>query len=124
MTRFADRNDPVRLFFRRLGLLALLTLVLLVAAEVWDVYQKERESRALRREAEVQLRDLGSEEKHLQAEIASLQTARGKEATLREHYELGKAGEGLIIIVEPPAAVQTEATSTIMQWVHTFLPFW
>ncbi len=124
MTRFANRNDPVRLFFRRLGLLALLTLVLLISSEVWDVYRKEKESRALRREAEIQLRDLGSEEKHLFSEITSLQTARGKEETLREHYELGKKGERMIIIVDPPTPEPVQASTTISQWVHTFLPFW
>lgn len=118
------RHDPVRLFARRLGLLALLVLVLAAASGVWDIYHKERESRALRDQAQMQLDDLTQQKTQLSAEISNLQTARGKEETLRQQYELGKQGEGLIIIVNPPTPKPVQASSTVMQWVHKFLPFW
>jgi hypothetical protein len=118
------RNDPVRLFFRRIGMVALLVFILLVMAEVWDVFQKERESRMLRDEANVRLTDLQAQREHLRDEIATLKTARGKEEALREHYEYGKYGEGLIVIVEPPTPEPIQATSTFRQWVQKFLPFW
>lgn len=118
------RNDPVRLFFRRLGMVALLILILLVATEAWDVYSKQQESSVLRVQAENQLVDLEAQRMHLEAEITDLRTLRGKEETLRENYELGRTGEGLIIIVDPPIVAPVHATSTFREWVHKFLPFW
>ncbi|MBI5645093.1 hypothetical protein HY970_03270 [Candidatus Kaiserbacteria bacterium] len=119
-----QRNDPVRLFFRRIGMLALVTFSIFLAVKVWEIHGKERESRMLRNESDVHLNDLSIQESHLRLAIAELKTDRGKEAALREQYEMGKAGERLIIIVDPPTSLPIQASSTLMRWVHTFLPFW
>lgn len=114
----------MRLLWRRLGIAALLFLVLVAASGVWSVYQKERESLQLRSEAENQYNTLSQQQTQLQSDIASLETDRGKEAALRQQYAVGKKGEGLIIIVDPKAEQPKQASSTILQWVHKFLPFW
>lgn len=114
----------MRLLWRRLGIVALFILVLVALSGVWNVYQKERESRALRRQAETQYATLSQQQGQLETDIASLQTLRGKEAALRQQYAVGKQGEGLIIIVDPKPQALVRASSTLMQWVHTFLPFW
>ena len=124
MATLRERHNPIRLFWRRLGITALLMLVAAGTSGVWNVYHKERESRALRTEAEAQLRDLSRQEVELRTQIAKLETDRGKEEVLREQYAIGKRGEGLIIIVDPQTPVPIQASSTIMQWVHKFLPFW
>jgi cell division protein FtsB len=107
-----------------LGLVALLVLVAAAIPGVWNVYGKERESRELRTQAEIQAEHLSAQQAQLETDIARLQTERGKEAALREQYAIGKKGEGLIIIVDPPKAIPVEATSTVRQWVRKFLPFW
>ena len=114
----------MRLLWRRLGIVALLILVLVAASGVWSVYQKERESLQLRSEAESQYNMLSQQQTQLQSDIANLETDRGKEAALRQQYAVGKKGEGLIVIVDSKADVPRQASSTIMQWVHKFLPFW
>lgn len=114
----------MRLLWRRLGIAALFILVLIAASGVWSVYQKERESLQLRSEAENQYNTLSQQQTQLQSDIASLETDRGKEAALRQQYAVGKKGEGLIVIVDPRADTPRQASSTIMQWVRKFLPFW
>jgi hypothetical protein len=109
---------------RRLGLAALAALVIFAASAVWSVYHKEEDSRILREQAERRLAELTVQEQHLDGEIARLKTARGQEAALRQQYEVGKAGERLIVIVEPAAPEPIEASSTWQLWVDKYLPFW
>jgi len=114
----------VRLFWRRLSILGLITLIFAAAFGVWGVFQKERESRYLRDHAQRQAYELSAQEEELSTHISKLKTDRGKEETLRAQYAIGKAGEGLIIIVEPPTPEPIQASTTMRQWVRKFLPFW
>jgi cell division protein FtsB len=125
MAIVGKRSDPVRLFARRLALLALILIVLAALSALWDVYKKERESRVLKNQAEAQLYNLNMQEDHLSGEIARLETARGKEEMLRENYEMAKDGEQMIMIIEPPTRPTPAATSTgFTTWMHRFIPFW
>lgn len=124
MATYGKKHDPIRLLWQRLGIVALLVVLLIALSGVWDVYQKERESRLLREQSEREAADLSAQVSDLHENIAKLQTTRGKEEVLREQYNVGKAGEQLIIIVDPEETKPIEASSTIMRWVHKFLPFW
>src|SRR3989338_2402000 len=119
-----SRNDPVRLFGRRLILLGLFALIVLSAMGVWSAYKKERESRALRQEAEMQLGDLSQRQEQLDADIASLETDSGKEQVLREQYALAARGEGLIVIVDTPPVAPTRATSSLVDWLKKAFTLW
>lgn len=112
MMAIRQRNDPVRVFGRRLLMLGLIVLFLVLAFGVWNAYQKERESMALRIEAEAQLKDYSDRQNQLNADIASLKTNRGVEGVLREQYALAAKGEKLIVIVDQGAATPTKATTT------------
>ena len=104
-------------------MLALLFLVFLASLSVWRVYEKERESRKLRMQAEAEWTDLSARKKQLEASIAEVGTDRGLEEALREQYALAEQGEGLIVIVDPPAPEVLEATSTITNWFKKVLPW-
>ena len=119
-----QRNDPVRLFGKRLILLVLLALVALAAGAVWSAYEKERESAMLRMQAEVQLDDFSKRQAQLNTDIADLQTDRGREEVLREQYALAAQGEGLIVIVEPQNATPTKATSTMFEKIKRAFTWW
>ncbi|OGG49625.1 hypothetical protein A2763_03000 [Candidatus Kaiserbacteria bacterium RIFCSPHIGHO2_01_FULL_54_36] len=123
MAMMRYRNDPVRLFGRRLLLLVLLGLVVVVIGGVWNAYQKEQESKALRTRAEVQLSDLSERQTQLMSDVASLETDRGREEVLREQYALAARGEGLIVIVEPQPE-QPHATSTFMDKLKKAFTWW
>lgn len=119
-----DRHNPVRLFGRRLLILGFFVLVALGISGVWNAYQKERESRALRAEAEAQLSDLSKRDAQLNADIAKLETDRGKEEALRRQYALAGKGEGLIVIVDSHAPETAHATSSILRWLQKAFSWW
>lgn len=98
------KQDPMRLLWRRVGAVLLLLLTVALFRGVWGVYQKEKESNALRIEAQSQLSDLERREGELRMDIAELKTDRGIEEELRERYNLAREGEGVVVLVEPPQA--------------------
>src|SRR5882757_8572495 len=104
MAGFKQRNDPVRIFWRRLLMLVLVVFVFFGIWAVVGVYLKERESSALRVQAENQLQDLQGRETALNERIVSLETSRGQEEALRDQYQVGKDGEAMITIVDEPAS--------------------
>lgn len=124
MELFGKRHDPVRLFFRRLGLIALLALVLVALSAVWDVYKKERDSRGKREDAEREVGELSQRQTKLQAEIAELRTVRGQEEAFREEYELGKDGEGLIIIIAKEEPAAPPEAGGFKKWLNNAFPWW
>lgn len=88
--------------WRRLFILIFFALLVVMARGVWGVYEKERESRALRQTAERELQDLRVREAELRSDISSLSTERGMEQVLRERFDLGKEEEGVVVIVDEP----------------------
>ena len=124
MERFNQRRDPLRLIGKRLFLISLFLLVGVAVSGVWKVYRKERESMSLRAEAERQLEDLSTRRAQLEEDIEKLKTPRGMEEALRERYRLAKSGENLIIIVNPPASLPIETTSSVMEWFQKTLSWW
>ena len=117
-----QRQNAVRLFLRRTGLLALLFLVFLAASGAWGVYEKERESKKLRLLAEAEREDLFMRQAQLESDTTQLKTDRGLEEALREQFALAERGEQLIVIVDPPTPVPIHATSTIGEWLGNL--FW
>lgn len=121
----SDRRHRIaKLLWRRLRIVGILLLVALAASASWNIYKKERDSRAIRTDAERQLQELTQQQQALQENIDTLRTARGKEEALRDQYAVGKPGEKLVIIVEPERPATTTEENGFMQAVHKFLPFW
>lgn len=112
MATFREKHDPIRVFWRRLGLAALLVLVIMAASGVWNVYRKDRESRLLRTQAETELAHLQTQQRLLDTQINRLETPRGKEEVLRQQYAVGRPGEEMIIIVDPEQSTPAPATTT------------
>lgn len=119
-----QRQTAVRLLLKRAGTLALAALVITASFGVWGVYQKEKESRALRALTEAERADLEKRQKALAGDIKKLNTDRGMEEALREQYALAAAGEGLIVIVEPPSPPPVQPTTTVLEKIKDFLFFW
>ena len=125
MTTIRPKNDPVRLFWRRLLILGLLILVIAAIMSVWSAYHKELESADLRAQTQAQLNDLETQQDELNGAISSLQTERGMEAALRQQYALAAKGEQMIVIVDPATSAPAEATSSpFAQWLHNTFPWW
>lgn len=104
-----QRVDPVRLLWRRVAIFALFLVLCTALWALWGVWGKEQESLALKQQAEGHLADMQARYDQLAADVASLKTDRGQEGVLRDNYDVGKPGEGLIVIVdEKPTPTSTE----------------
>jgi hypothetical protein len=114
-----QRTDPIRLLWRRVLLLVLFLVLLAAAWALWGIWGKQQESLAMRRSAEGHLHDLQGQYAALQDKVDGLKTERGQEGVLRDTYDVGKPGEGLIVIVDDKSAA-AQASSTTQ---HT-KPWW
>jgi cell division protein FtsB len=125
MAVYMQRTDPVRLFWRRALLFGLLIITILATSGVWRIYTHEREAAAINQESQIQLKDLIMRKNQLSQDITNLNTDRGREAVLRQQYQMGKRGEGLIIIVNPQTPVAVHATSSpIIEWFKRMFSWW
>ena len=124
MASIHTRNDPVKLFWRRLAMLALCIFILFALWAVIGVFQKERESQDLRKDAEAQLRELQKREIALKARIESLETERGQEAALRDAYGVGREGEGMVQIVDRPATTSEQYGEERVSWFQRLFWWW
>lgn len=106
-----QRTDPIRLLWRRLLILALFALLVLAAWALWGVWGKKQESLAMREAAERHLSDMQGQYDALEAKVDGLKTTRGQEGVLRDTYDVGKPGEGLIVIVDQKAGTTTPGSS-------------
>ena len=118
------KSDPLRLLGKRLLIGLMLLLVLSAAWGVWDIYRKNAEAAQLRSQTEAQLADLSARQAKLQTDYDELKSGRGMEAALRDTYTVGRDGEGLIVIVEPKQAPQTEVSSSSWGWIRKAFSWW
>lgn len=102
----------------------LFVVVLVAGSNVYEMYQKEQDSRELRVQAENKYKDLVMREARLKEDIETLKTDRGMEKAIRQQYELAENGENLIVIVEPSASPSMEATSSPLEGWFGRLFFW
>ena len=122
MVVFRERNNPVKLFGKRLLLLGLFVAALLMFPGVWKVYTQERESRMLRNEATQELSELQERERRLREKTEALNTEYGLETALREQFSLARQGEKLIVIVDrSPTETETQERQDILHWFERLL---
>ena len=122
MVVFRERNNPVKLFGKRLLLLGLFVAALLMFPGVWKVYTQERESRMLRNEATQELSELQERERRLREKTEALNTEYGLETALREQFSLARQGEKLIVIVDRSTTeTETQERQDILHWFERLL---
>jgi hypothetical protein len=124
MKTVQPRNDPMKIFWRRVRLAGLFGVVVFASAGVWDIYKKESESLSLRTQAAAALADLSQHQTRLQGDIRKLESDRGMEGAVRDQYQMGKQGEGMIVIVDRAAPASAESTSTSGGFFHKLMPWW
>lgn len=105
MFDFQERKRIRRVVYSRPMLAVLVLAFVLLAHATWGVYLKYRSTatnEALAKKDEATLRARADV---LAATVARLSTAQGKEEEIRTKYGFTKAGEGVIVIVDPTSTV-------------------
>ncbi len=113
MREFEQRRHPARLLGKRLITVVLFIALLLAVKGAWGVYDKKQETDRLRTEAEAKMSELSERSEALSETVAKLKTEEGIEAELRRQFEVGKEGEGVIIVMDGEPIVAETPTSTV-----------
>lgn len=121
MLEFYKRRRLKRYLYSPLVLVPLGFVVVWAAFGVWDVYTKERETREKRAERTEELHALEARASALQEEIDALSTERGREAEVRERFEVAREGEQVIVIVDPKEEPAEEAPPPEKSWWQKIL---
>ncbi|MBP9669145.1 MAG: septum formation initiator family protein [Candidatus Pacebacteria bacterium] len=112
MREFEQRRHPARLLGKRLITVGLLIALALAIKGAWGVHEKKQETDRLRKEAEAKMMELSERSEALAETVAKLKTEEGIEAELRRQFEVGKEGEGVIIVMDGEPISPEVATST------------
>jgi cell division protein FtsB len=102
MLDFYEKRRFRRLLYSKVTLIILGLIIIWLLFAVWNMYQKERDTRLKRIEQKQVLDELKGRETALQEEIERLSTERGIEAEVRSKFEVGKEGEKVFIIIDNP----------------------
>lgn len=124
MASAMQRPNPIQLLWRRLLMFGLLLVLLAGSWGAWGVYGKEQESAALRAQAEGRLAELQDRHDSLLNDIDALESDRGKEEVMRDTQDVGKPGEGLIVIVDPQASTDTVRDQADPAPENSIEPWW
>lgn len=106
---------------------ALLVLVfaacLLVGWSVITRLQVEREMAARRAAAEAEYQALVERHRALESDVEYLKDERSVEAEMRKHFDIARAGESVIILLDDTDAVATSSVQRATSTANTY-PWW
>ena len=116
-----EKRKVRRFFFSRTLSIFLFGIFLFLAHAAWGAYQTSSFAHETQREAVLEYTALDERKKMLEAQIAHLGTERGIEAELRSRFDVGREGERLVVLLEPPvledAPVQNDSWwSPLVRW--------
>jgi cell division protein FtsB len=98
MKRFQQKQAYKKLLYSPVVISGLLVICILVTIAAIGMYQKSREARANKLQAQAEYNALMAQEANLESGISKLETTEGIEENLREKYRVGKEGEHLVVI--------------------------
>ena len=101
-----------------LGILALLVLV--VAHSTWSVYQKKRESEALKNISLQNVHELEARNVALVAKINRIDTEPGLEEEIRSKFSVAKDNENVVVIVPDQSGKATTTPDQSGFWSKIF----
>ncbi len=118
MRNFQARRQMRKAVYSVPSLVLLLVLCFFSFRSVWGVYQKYALTEQLLSETEAAHEKLSSRTGELETATARLATDRGVEEEVRNHFQVARPGEDVVILVDEAT---TTATSTPPKpWWH----FW
>ena len=122
MKHFENKKQIRSRFYSRYTIAGLLVVVLLLGNGVWNIYERQRQSKALRNEAEMRLEKALKQKSSLEKETGKLESEEGIEEEIRTKFNVVKPGEHVVMIVNPEAT--TSATTTQGFWARLWAKIW
>jgi cell division protein FtsB len=89
----------------------LLLAVFWLASSIWGLAGKAHIAVSEANEAKAQYRALEERKAMLEANLAALETTRGKDAAIRTTFGVARPGEEVIVVVPPATATPTTTQS-------------
>jgi len=121
MIDFQQKRKIRKVFYSRFMLVALLVLVLFMAKQVYDIYQKQGLSKEGLTSVLNENSELKNREKMLSSEIERLKTEDGIEEEIRNKFNVVKPGEHLVVIVDDASTSKNETAKENTGWWGSFL---
>ena len=100
MFDFHEKRRMRNLVYSKISLFFLLVIIFLLAYTIWGVYQKERETQIKKTQRSQVLIEIEERERVLEEEIERLNTKRGVEEEIRSKFDVARAGEQVLVIVD------------------------
>ena len=100
MFDFHEKRRMRNLVYSKISLFFLLVIIFLLAYTIWGVYQKERETQIKKTQRAQVLIEIEERERVLEEEIERLSTERGVEQEIRSKFDVARAGEQVLVIVD------------------------
>ena len=96
------------------SLILLVILLLLSIRGTWAILNKKHESEQYVKNLQQESQQLEEREKNLEADINYLKTEEGIDEEIKERFNVSKAGERVVIIVDPkPVGTSTDQNRPI-----------
>ena len=102
MLDFHEKRRMRNLVYSKVVLFFFLVVIFLLSYSVWGVFQKERETQVKKEQRERVLTEVEERERVLAEEIKRLNTERGVEEEIRSKFDVARAGEQILVIVDAP----------------------
>ena len=109
MKNFQEKRKFRQIMQSRPILIILAIMVLVFAWSVLGLVGRMQETVKNKKVAEQKLQELQKEKENLLSDINKLNTNEGLEASIREKWDYGKDGEGMVMVVDDKNAQQTDA---------------
>ena len=123
MFDFHEKRRMGNLVYSKISLFFLLVIIFLLAYTIWGVYQKERETQIKKTQRAQVLIEIEERERVLEEEIERLSTERGVEQEIRSKFDVARAGEQVLVIVDAKEEdVLLESEEEVSAW-QRFLNF-
>jgi len=100
MLDFQQKRKIRNVAYNRITLIILFLLVLVFARSTWIVYQKQRASKDMKNVSLMNVEELRLRNNELQSKIERLDTVPGVEEEIRLKFNVVKARENMVVIVE------------------------
>lgn len=124
MKRTREVNILRQLFFSPVGIFfSLLFLFVLIKAN-YSLYIRNDAARENRTTLQRELHTMEQRRDRLLATLGRIGTEKGEEIALREQYDVGRAGEEMVVVLDQDAPPHVDASlDTVWSRIRAFIPF-